>query len=451
MARRFVAFSLAVLAACSDDAMSLDPIPLDASNDGGWAGGSRWPSCSGGVPEGACTRAELAPSAADESALGFSAEAFLQLITGEHRAQVTWQSDADAAARSSELVVTVQPRGDVRLVRQALSTSAYGETFTFGNTGATYYTCGDHLAVDAELRVVMPDGSLDETLQGTLEAESGRHARVQIDVQSDSLAGSLRSAVEGAGGDQLSIALGIAELGTGLEGKLSASQSQPSGNVELGATCNTLGSFTLAQGCPLGAVPLVAAEEVLGLSFAGALERLNATSPAVLSDTGAALSLSFTAESSATCVSIDTPATLPSVLEFPGTVSLESSDGRVGGTLEVQLAAKALAGELSVVTAYADYLVPDASGLAEMAPRYAILEPLTWSPNEPGGFEFAMEAREEQFGGVLRALGHTLSCQGSQPCEEVCPGPGCIASPAVKWGVRWGELQLSTSPSPRAP
>ena len=93
--------------------------------------------------------------------------------------------------------------------------------------------------------------------------------------------------------------------------------------------------------------------------------------------------------------------------------------------------------------------MPDPSGLAQLAPSYAIQEPLSWSALEMGGFEFLVEAHEAASGGLLRAIGGQLSCDSSRPCEKVCPGPGCTVSPAEKWAARWGEMVLGTELSLR--
>jgi len=128
---------------------------------------------------------------------------------------------------------------------------------------------------------------------------------------------------------------------------------------------------------------------------------------------------------------------------FPARAQLESSDGRVGGSMDVQLSAEALGGTLQRVTAYTEYLVPDPTGLSELAPSYAILQPLTWSNDESlGGFEFSLEATEQSSGGILRAIGGNLGCNSSRPCQEVCPGPGCTVTNAEKWAVRWGDLPV---------
>jgi len=456
MSFRFLSLSAMFLVACSADE---EPASSDLGTPPSLSAGpqsntqtvpSEWLLACGGtirqLSAGVCSKTERPASSEDEGTLGFNAAAFLQLISGEHRARVSWDSRAAAGGRSSELVLTVQPRGDVRFVDQTMVASGHSQTFTFGNTGGRYYTCGDQLAVDAELNLMMPDGTLNETLQATIETESGRHARLLVNVPSSEVAGTLRVDVERAGADQLTLALGITQLGAGLEGSLGASHSEGSADLERsGSGCSTLGSFRLAEGCPLGAYPLSDLDdELLGLSLASVLERLNATSPTTLNDNGAPLELTFSAEPARQCVSVDTPATLPSVLMFPGSVALESSDGRVGGTLEVQLSAEAVNGSLQVVKAASEYLTPDARGLAAVAPRYAILEPLSWSRLELGGFEFQVEAREDMSGGMLRAIGGDLHCQSSQPCEEVCPGPGCSVSPAEKWAVRWGDMELGT-------
>jgi hypothetical protein len=191
-------------------------------------------------------------------------------------------------------------------------------------------------------------------------------------------------------------------------------------------------------------------EELRGLSIAGALARLNATSPAALDDNGSELSLQFTASAAPLCMSIDSPARLPAVLQFPGSAQLRSSDGRVGGSLPVQFTARSVNGALEQVNAQAEYLVPSASGLAELAPRYAILEPLVWSEQELGGFEFQAEVRSGASGGLLRAIGGNLGCKSTRPCEQVCPGKDCTMTSAEKWAVRWGDTMLGSDLPPQA-
>lgn len=112
--------------------------------------------------------------------------------------------------------------------------------------------------------------------------------------------------------------------------------------------------------------------------------------------------------------------------------------------MDVQLQAEALDGDLRVL-AHTSYLAPVADGLPELAPRYAILEPLVWSELEHGGFAFVAEATDRSAGGVLRAIGSDLSCRGARPCEEVCPGPGCASTSVEKWAVRWGELSSAAA------
>lgn len=442
---------LAALLSCAcADSPTQDPLwssPSGAPNqDAASQSGSRTQASGALQPCGAarqfqlsaCSRAERELRAGDEAALGFAADAFTRLISGEHRALVAWWGEGAPSDRRSELVLTVQPRGPVHFVEQSVVSGAR-ETYT-GNTGAQYFTCGDRLAVDAQISIVTPDGALNETVDASVEADSAGYALVSVREPASSVAGSLRPTLEQRGADALGMAFGISELGTGLEGTLgliSSNGDQP------GEGCSTLGDFSLAQGCPLGSYPLDSEAELRGLSFAGALALLNATSPAALDDAGQ-LSLHFTASAAQQCLSIDTPARLPAVLEFPGNVQLSSSDGRIGGSLDVQLTAQALDGQLQQVNAQTEYLVPSSDGLAELAPDYAILQPLVWSELEPGGFEFQLEARAAASGGLLRALGGNLGCQGTRPCEEVCPGPGCTMTTAEKWGVHWGDKAIGS-------
>jgi hypothetical protein len=395
---------------------------------------------------GACRRSERALTADDTLALGFEASAFLQLITGEHRSEVTWQADGTASGSSSELLLTVEPLGAVRFVDRELGSAGVGEVYELGNTGARYYTCGDGVAVDARLSIATADGALNEVALTTLEADSGTYARSIVRLPAADLTGSLRTAIplsaSGEPADELTLVLGISELGSGLEGSLAAHARLAEGDLESGQPCRQLGFFSLESTCPLGSFPLRGDEGLHGLSYAGALARLDATSPTLLPDTGAQLTLAFDASPAPACMSIDTPAALPSILMFPGTARLESSDGRVGGTIDVQLTAEALGGTLRRVTAKTEYLVPDPTGLSELAPSYAILQPLTWSNEFVGGFEFLVEATEQSSGGLLRAIGGNLACNSSRPCQEVCPAPGCTVTNAEKWAVRWGDLPV---------
>jgi hypothetical protein len=453
--RGFLAFSALALpswVACGSPA-SVDPleppfgVPADARQGTFQSGTSADGSCPeawiDGIDE--CPRSERALADGDAAALGFEPDELLAVIAGEHRAPLTWRGYGVPTGASTELALTIEPSGDARFVDQTVSGSQH--EITFGNTGGRYLRCGNRLAVDARLRIATADGALNEVVDATVEADSGRYARVVVTLPADEVAGSLAASVQAPKQDrrqisptELTLVFGVSEFG--LEARLGAhAEFDGASGDEVGEPCNTLGESWLAQSCPWGSLPLRADEELVGLSFAGALAQLNASSPTTLNDTGARLELRADAEfPDSLCISVDTPATLPQVLPFPGRVWLESSDGRVGGSVEAQLQEEALGGAFHRVTAYMSFLVPVSDGLSELAPSYGILAPLVWSEQEHGGFEFFAEATEQSSGGILRAIGAKLGCEGSRPCEEVCPGPGCTATNAEKWGVRWGEL-----------
>jgi hypothetical protein len=71
-----------------------------------------------------------------------------------------------------------------------------------------------------------------------------------------------------------------------------------------------------------------------------------------------------------------------------------------------------------------------------------------WSELENGGFEFFAQSGEDGARGILRAYGAEISCEGTRPCEDVCPGPGCTATQAEKWAVRWGDPSIGEGSSP---
>jgi hypothetical protein len=443
---------LSSLIACSSAEVD-GPLPWDgppSSSDSGVISSGLTCPQAGVMSLADCERSER--SLADDAvSVGFGADEFLGLISGEHSAVLSWESNGSLSGRSSELVLTVEPLGDVRFVDQeARDNSGGGGVITFGNTGGRYLACGDRLAVDARIRISTADGALNEVIETTVEADSGRYARLRATLLAEQIAGSLEPSVESGQGRartspvELSLVFGISELG--LEAALGAHAEFEGTNIETGSPCNIMGGALLDRSCPWGSVRLGVGEEIFGLSLDRAVAQLNASSPATLADSGARLELSADATPEPRCVSVDTPAVLPYVTQFPGRVLLQSSDGRVGGAMDVQLQAEALDGALRV-TASTSYLVPVADELPELAPSYAILQPLVWSELEHGGFEFFAEATGRSSGGVLRAIGSDLTCNGTRPCEEVCPGPGCTATNAEKWAVRWGELSNAAAVS----
>jgi hypothetical protein len=438
-------------AACSTSEGSAGPLTLEAR---GWFGPgpgdlSACPAAYEQVDGGDCSRSERAIGQGDEDALGFDAAALLALVSGEHRSELTWNGGASGAGGRTELVLTVEPRGDARFVERDFRYPRDGYGGTISNNGARYLECGDRLAVDAQLTIVSADGALNEVVDAVVEADSDRYAKITITSSREQLAGSVLASPRDTNGqpfDELTLTFGISVVG--LEASLAAHPRFVRDDLDT-QRCSVLGSMFLSSSCsPWGAAQLAPGDDLLGLSFEGAIALANTASPAILLDTGAELRMTFEASPEPTCIGIDTPASLPSILEFPGRVQLASSDGRVGGSMDVLLTAEASGGQLRRVTATAEYLSPESSELSELAPSYAILEPLVWSELENGGFEFFAQSGEDGARGILRAYGAEISCPGTRPCEDVCPGPGCTATQAEKWAVRWGDPSIGAGSAP---
>ena len=449
MPRRYLAAIGVLLAACSssedDDLLLLEgPGGPDAVARGWFGPGpGDLSACSAAYEQvggGECTRSERAVAGGDEDALGFDAAAFLELISGQHRSELTWQGAAASSDRGrTELVLSVAPRGDVRFVARDFRYPRGDYSSTISNNGARYLECGDRLAVDAELTIVSADGALNEVLDAVVEADSDQYAKITLTSSRDALAGDILGSPRDTDGqpfDELTLTFGISTLG--LEASAAAHPRFVREDLDT-QRCSVLGSMALGASCaPWGAAPLAPGGELFGLSFEGAIALANSMSPVTLLDNGAQLTLAFEASPEPVCVGIDTPAALPSILQFPARVQLSSSDGRVGGAIDVRLTAEASGGALRRVTAGASHLIPVSSELPALAPSYAILEPLVWSELESGGFEFFSQASEDGSRGILRAYGAEIGCEGMRPCEEVCPAPGCTATSVEKWGVRWG-------------
>jgi hypothetical protein len=381
-----------------------------------------------------CARTERALGEGDAGALGFEAGAFLQLISGEFRSALTWSAGAPGP---TDLVLGVQPRGDVRYVAREYRYPRDAR-FIISNNGTRYLECGDRLAVDAEVSIVSADGALNEVIDAVVEADSAGYAKITAASTRDALVGHVLDSAQPGDAerrfDDVTFTFGVSPFG--LEASVAAHPRFVESDLDT-QQCTELATNRLSACSPWGAVSIAPGDEVVGLSFEGAIALANAASPVTL-DSGAELTLTFEASPEPSCVGIDTPALLPHILQFPARVQLGSSDGRVGGAMDVQVTAEASGGTLRRVTAGASTLSPASDDPLADARRFAILEPLVWAEGEVVGFEFFSQSGEGGARGILRANGSILGCEGTRPCEEVCPGPGCTSTLAEKWAVRWG-------------
>ena len=135
-----------------------------------------------GLSEGPSCEATETEVALDEvTALGFAAQAIVDLADGEHLSTMVWQDDS-----STGVTVTATLGGRVLFVdEEAVYPTGSGEAPAIG------VVCEDHVAIEGTLRVVTADGLLDETMDVTFQSWDGSRVDAGGALDPDELNGSL--------------------------------------------------------------------------------------------------------------------------------------------------------------------------------------------------------------------------------------------------------------------
>lgn len=390
----------------------------------------------GGTPSG-CRTEDLEPT--EPTSIGMTAGEFLDLISGEHRQSLRWLGGDEAfggtfgpETGTAEITFTVEAVDDVRYVRQGPTTAVDAIS-----------TCDDYIEVGVRIHVASSGGALDEVVNTTVRASSGDLAEAVISIDADSLTGSFEAELEPGENrelrrKELDVALAFSEHGVVGDVDLVAYYSLPSDSVVM-TSGGKVAHFPAENYCGPRAVSLTADQNVRGLSMEAVLDALNEISPATLTydgGGGAELELSFAAAESRFCAGLDPTPLVEPLMQFAGSVSLLSSDGRIDGDIPLEVTMMTEGNDETQILASARYYTEDPDEAITLPAEVGIQDPIDASGYD--GLQIAFQSRvvSEFADGFLRVRGFT-DCPESPPDPDGMSIPGCDAASIPLWGAIW--------------
>jgi hypothetical protein len=175
--------------------------------------------------------------------------------------------------------------------------------------------------------------------------------------------------------------------------------------------------------------------------MAAVLEQLASSSPARIDGSTATIDLGFQSAAQRLCVKLDGAESGTTQIEFPGSVSLRSSDQRIDGSLNVTLAGEATAGVLTRSSATLNRFINDPAEAAQVLADSPIVQGLDLSNYDGAALDFTVDVSETEALGWLRASGlDEADCVRNPP--PVVPGamstPGCRGTDRIElWNATW--------------
>ena len=395
-----------------------------------------------------CDATESDVEAGQSTELGFSAQEVVDLVSGERRASLLWlespKVEYGPETGESEIRLTVEVVGSPRFIdREPRPPGAGSET----ELPIYAPACNDSIELDLRIGVVTAGGALDEIAETTAIASARDFAVTGFSLSLDSLMGSFEAKVEPPPNAEftvpvpLSVRLGFTEYG--LLGSMNMGGEFRALDGSVGAaTYGDIARFPADDYCGPDTIGVAADQSVRGLSIASALEPLNAMSPVQLRYDGgdsAELALSFSNAEPRVCVSLGVAGGIS--LEFPGVVTLMSTDGRVDGNVPVQFSVEAAEGVPASISVQGSLQADDPSQAASPPAQFGIRDALHFSGYDGGRVEFLGVAS----GGSLRVYALDVAeCVTNPPPRDpnATSHPGCRGTDRIPlWGARWGNVE----------
>jgi hypothetical protein len=418
-----------------------------------------------GTANGNCEelKTELDPSAT--TALGFTGQALIDLVSGTHTESLAWlQSNVSYGPESgrSEITLVVEPLGAPRLVDREPRQRSGGGTGEGTLLGEIGVVCQDSMELDVRVQVSTAGGALAESVDTTVSATSTDFAKLALNLDLNDIMGSFEATVEPPRNSELTkstLAIGVGISPFGTTGTLNVYSEFRSldGNAAGQGGGQPIAQFPADNYCP-GGVSVGASESLRGVSIQSALTQLNAASPAAIRNlNGAAageLTLAFTSSAERVCANFDdymygSGQAGNVVINFPAVVALESSDGSIDGDVSVQITAEAAPAAATTIRAQATKSADTAAAAAALPAQFGIQEPVNFSGYDGGLVELGVLLDGQNDGGVLRAYGLDVAdCVTNPPQPMIDPATGaggvagCRGTDRIPlWGVLWGNQQ----------
>jgi hypothetical protein len=429
-----------ILCACSGGTDTGNPID---PNDGG------------NVSEGGevCDQSERALGLDEVSDLGFSAAQLIGWVSGEHRQSLLW-NDQNASFEPehgrSEIVLGVEPLGARFIDRSPKARSdgrEEGPGLALAEIAYVNDPCGDSLALDVRLTISTAGGALAETVDTVLMARASDAVDGSVVLPVDQLLGSFEGGTpipDGfvqRGTPELLLGFTLSRYGDsgtlGLYSQFESVDGQAVGQGGFGR----IAQFPADNYCEQGGVSASRDQTVRGVSLAAVLQQLAKSSPARLDGSSASIDLSFQSDAQHLCVGLEGSESGTTSIEFPGRVTLHSSDQRIDGALDVMLAGEATAGTLTTSSATLNRFITGRAAGAQALADSPIQQSLDLSNYDGAAIDFSVMVTDSEALGFLRASGlDEAECVSNPP--PVVPGasgsPGCRGTDRIElWNATW--------------
>lgn len=406
------------------------------------------------------TEVEIDPSSV--TALGFSAQAVLGLVVGQHTAPLAWlDSEVEYGPEDgrSELTLTITAAGAPLLVDRELAAGSDGAASFTPDLGAPS-PCRDSLRIAATLAITTSSGALDEVVDGIFEAYEGDFAHGRLGIDLAALRGSFSAAPaipenSVLTASTLGLELGFTEFGASGAFTLGSVFESP-GTVGMG-TSGEIAHFPADSYCGPTAASVGAAQTVRGLSMARALESLNAagsTTVRYLSAEASELDMDFSSAAERACANFETsvygnwPPGLMT-LEFPGAVQLSSLDGLIaGGTpVAIRTTNRSDSGMILTTAGLEVQTSTDAASAAALPAQLGIRDTVDASEFDGVTVEFrnSVWSPADLPSGSLEVDGVDIAdCVKNPPPRDpnammISPCPGIHRT--TVWSARWGDAE----------
>lgn len=436
------------ISACQPEAADEDIRGTDTGNpyDGDGSEGTSGDSCTE-------TDTELAPD--EITPLGFAAQPLIELASGEHRRSLAWiDGNVEYGPESgvSEIVLDVQPVGAARFVDRSPRASSNGQEGG-GLLAEIYSPCNDSIEIDVQIAIRTAGGALDEVVETTIEATAADFARGSFAIDLTAIEGSFMASPTAPNNTELTRSILAAQLGFtpyGSVGALSLANEFRSldGSAVGQGGAGEIAHFPAESYCGPNAVSVTADQSVRGVSMSGALSALNAMSPATVryaSGDPAELTLSFASSVERVCAQFESgfgdvpPGALE--LQFDGSVSLDSNDGRIDATIPISIVARTDGSSLTALAQASAEAEP--AGAAALPQQFGIQDAIDFSAYDGALVQFLASASESQAGGTLLAYGLDVADCVNNPVPydpDSMSAPGCAGTERVPvWTALWGD------------
>lgn len=414
-----------------------------------------------GGENGACDIDSSSIQLDEQTPLGFVPQTVLDLVVGQHSQSLAWlPSDVTYGPESgrSDITLDIEALGNARLLdREPRQASGEGPAINLADLGSP---CQDSVEVDVSIAITTAGGALSERVETTIEASAADFARASIVLDVTDIVGSFEADPQPQPNmeltrSSLSLTLGFSEYGAVGSVQLYSEFRSLDGSAVGQGGAGELAHFPADDYCGASSFSITAEQSVRGLSMAGVLDRLNANSPAPLRYTPSApsseLSFSFENSEERVCARFDggqsvyNLAAEDAALEFPGTVTLASADGRIEGDFPVRIVAQSSSGTLQMVYADASAQADDTTQAAALPAQFGIGDSIDFTAYDGGRVEFTNHDESQSAGGQLTVYGLDVADCVTNPPP---PDPGGMSSPGCRgtdriplWTANWGEVQ----------